>query len=496
MEHQHTETHDHGGSGGASPLSSHAVFDRRIAGSSASDVIVAPMLYRAEVQSLNNSGVSGTVDLALVGNQLSAHIVIAGLEPNQLHIQHIHGVVGPAGNGDSATPSLAADTDGDGFIEVLEGVPFYGAILVNLVDGAGNFPATTDGTLHFGQTYDLANPATFNAGFDAGDVLPLDLREFVIHGLTVDGSAGAGTPNEVDGTPGYKVALPVGAGEFEVVGVRIDGGAGNDRITGSRADDRLIGGTGSDTIHGLAGDDLIRGGTGNDRLMGGEGSDFMRGGAGNDVLKGGTGSDILLGGAGNDFLYGSANQDRTDLAGNTLNGGAGNDLLCLRDGVNTATGGSGSDRFRFSFNDPMTALAAGTGPGFTAITDFSAARDTLAFDVAGIGHDAVGANFIDATGGVGGAAPSFFQGAAADASGEAVMVITDQAFASGALVAPSIDGEQAGDFIVYFNTTVGVASLLTVRGVDMAASIARFTDIQSLEELANTGFTADDFLFV
>jgi hypothetical protein len=90
---------------------------------------------------------------------------------------------------------------------------------------------------------------------------------------------------------------------------------------------------------------------------------------------------------------------------------------------------------------------------------------------------------------------SFFSGAAAGSAGEGVMVLTDQAFASGALAVQAAQGEQAGDMVVYFNSTVGVASLLAVSAPDTAASIARFTGINSLDQLQTAGFTAGDFIF-
>lgn len=70
------------------------------------------------------------------------------------------------------------------------------------------------------------------------------------------------------------------------------------------------------------------------------------------------------------------------------------------------------------------------------------------------------------------------------------------AIASGALVAPALQGEQAGDILIYFNTTTGVASMLYVSAPDTAASFARFTNITSLADLQNTNFTASDFVFV
>ena len=123
-----------------------------------------------------------------------------------------------------------------------------------------------------------------------------------------------------------------------------------------------------------------------------------------------------------------------DLAADQLNGGAGNDQLWIGDGNDSATSGSGMDTFGFRFSNPMTPLAAGTGAAFASITDFAAASDTLAFDMAGLGSDAAGANFADGSGGVaGGSASSFYSGAASGSNGERVVVLTDQGFASGAL---------------------------------------------------------------
>ncbi|MFT3666276.1 Ig-like domain-containing protein [Piscinibacter sp.] len=59
-------------------------------------------------------------------------------------------------------------------------------------------------------------------------------------------------------------------------GSTIDGGAGNDSITGSAGNDRLIGGLGNDTLAGGAGNDILIGGQGDDTLTGGAGRDVFR----------------------------------------------------------------------------------------------------------------------------------------------------------------------------------------------------------------------------
>jgi hypothetical protein len=487
----------------ASPAPGAVPFDAVQRGLGGADAIAARELFRTELTTLNASGVSGFVEVAMADGVMSVRIEADGLEPGQVHIQHIHGRVGADGAAlNSRVPGPAFDTDGDGFVELAEGIPAYGPVLFNLTDpqGAGpeGFPTAPDGTIRFEKTYDLTGTGGFGAGFDAADLMPLDLREFVVHGLTVDGAAGAGTPGEVDGTTGYKLVLPVASGEFVAIGSEIEGGAGADSLTGARGEDTLEGGAGADMLSGLVGDDLLSGGAGTDMLLGGTGFDVLRGGAGADTLLGGTEGDNLQGGAGNDILYGDAGPSagRGDLAADRLNGGAGDDQLWLGEGNDAATGGAGADIFGFRFADPQTPLAAGTGAAFATITDFSAATDTLLFDVPGLGTDAAGANVAPGSGGVaGGAAESFFSGAAAASNGERVMVLTDQGFATGALAVQAAQGEAAGDFVLYFNTTVGVGSLLAVTAPDAATSIARFTDIASLEDFQAAGFGAGDFIF-
>ena len=342
--------------------------------------------------------------------------------------------------------------------------------------------------------------AGFGTNMTAANLFPLDLREMVIHGLTVDGSAGAGTSGEIDGKAGYKLVLPVASGEIAAVGSKLSGKGGDDTLTGGRGDDTLLGGTGDDEARGGQGSDQLDGGRGKDRLFGEAGFDLLDGGKGDDTLFGGTENDFAFGGDGDDRVHGDSGNSTgrgVDLGADLVNGGAGNDVVYAGDGLDVLTGGSGQDTFEFKFSNPVSSAAAGTAPAFASLTDFSAAEDTLAFDVTGLGIDAVGANFADGGGGVdGGATLSFFSGAAAASAGERVMVLTDQAFASGALAVQAAQGESAGDFVIYFNSTVQVASLLVVSAPDAAASIARFTDITSLDQLQTAGLSADDFIFV
>lgn len=182
--------------------------------------------FESQITELNNSGVSGFAELAYddVANTLAVSLNATGLEPNQLHVQHIHGRFDSSGApADSVSPTFAAgaDADMDGFIELEEGLPFYGPIVLELRDdtapGVEGFPTAPDGTINFNFTYDLLNTPAFGAGFSAEDLIDLALREIVIHGMSVAPGVGAGTPGEVNGDGGYLAVLPVASGEISAV---------------------------------------------------------------------------------------------------------------------------------------------------------------------------------------------------------------------------------------------------------------------------------------
>ncbi|HEY0752165.1 MAG TPA: CHRD domain-containing protein [Chitinophagaceae bacterium] len=141
--------------------------------------------YKATLNSLNNSGAHGTATLWLDGNMLTVKIEAMGLEPNKLHPQHIHGFADDSRN--ATCPSMTADTNGDGLVDLVEGLPSYGPVLLEL----GPLPtADAMGNVSYIQTFEISM-----------DLLPLQNRAIVLHGLTVNGE--------------YVATLPVACGQIQ-----------------------------------------------------------------------------------------------------------------------------------------------------------------------------------------------------------------------------------------------------------------------------------------
>src|SRR5436309_10907506 len=74
--------------------------------------------YMAKLSALNGSGVSGTVDLQLTGYTLVVILDGRGLEPNQIHFQHIHG-----DHYTISTCPTAADANASGIITLDKALP-------------------------------------------------------------------------------------------------------------------------------------------------------------------------------------------------------------------------------------------------------------------------------------------------------------------------------------------------------------------------------------
>ena len=166
--------------------------------------------YRAILDDINGSGASGTATLSLSGRSLRVRIQATGLGTGGAHLGHVHGLTNDNGRATaSRCPTAAQDTDGDGFLELLEGVPVYGPILIDMM----NIDPDGDGNVDFTTTVQLSGNE---------DVIPLNKRHVVVHGQTVPAGPGAGTAGEVDGTAGFKVILPNLCGSIRAVAAGSD----------------------------------------------------------------------------------------------------------------------------------------------------------------------------------------------------------------------------------------------------------------------------------
>jgi Ca2+-binding RTX toxin-like protein len=179
----------------------------------------------------------------------------------------------------------------------------------------------------------------------------------------------------------------------------ISGTAENDRMVGLSGDDDMIGRGGNDLIKGGDGNDVLSGRKGNDSLFGGNGEDVLIGGIGNDLLNGGAGRDVLLGGVGQDtlsyagsdarvvidllagtasgghatgdyfadieHLTGSAHNDQLtgDNGANEIEGGAGNDYISGGKGRDKLDGGDGSDTVEGGDGGDRLSLGSGSDTG-------------------------------------------------------------------------------------------------------------------------------------
>ncbi len=152
-------------------------------------------VFHVDLAALNDSGVHGHVLLQRRGDTLSVKVVAHGLTPEQMHMQHIHGFTqdGVAVQ-DATCPTPAADVNGDGLVDLPEGLPFYGPVQRALTP----YPmADADG--------DVVYMATFS-GADLASVDLDHLTDYtvVLHGMDVGGA--------------YVASLPVACGPIEASG--------------------------------------------------------------------------------------------------------------------------------------------------------------------------------------------------------------------------------------------------------------------------------------
>jgi hypothetical protein len=174
--------------------------------------------FQADLAPLNNSGASGTANLALEGDQLTTDIASQGLAPNLPHAQHIHGIEQAI----SECPTLANDQDGDGLVNTTEGEPSYGPILTSLTTEGDTSPESALAV----ERFPVANEdgtVTYDRTFGVPSTVAERLGEFAIvqHGVDLNGNGvydeEAAGPSDLDPSLPQEATIPANCGTIEPV---------------------------------------------------------------------------------------------------------------------------------------------------------------------------------------------------------------------------------------------------------------------------------------
>lgn len=178
--------------------------------------------FVAKLQPLNankiGTSASGTADLKIKDGKLITTIDLAGLQPGMMHLQHFHGFIDGK---DAVCPTADADTNKDGFIDLVETEPFAGITMVpfhahpaSLEIANDTYPkADKKGAAHYSDTVSIADlEAALKEKLKATG-LNLDKRVIFIHGVADT----AALPDSVKSLPGVpaQVTLPIACGKIE-----------------------------------------------------------------------------------------------------------------------------------------------------------------------------------------------------------------------------------------------------------------------------------------
>jgi hypothetical protein len=179
----------------------------------------AQRYFEAELNPLNRSGAEGSAIIKKEGRQLTTRIYSTDMAPKLPHAQHIHGFKQAV----SECPTLAADDNGDGLVNTVEGLPSYGPIQVSLTtrgdtspDSAlavSRFPvANSGGFLRYERTFSVPSSVASNLGKKAIVQHGVDLNH---NGRYDFRSAGA---SELDPSLTQEATLPADCGVISRVG--------------------------------------------------------------------------------------------------------------------------------------------------------------------------------------------------------------------------------------------------------------------------------------
>jgi hypothetical protein len=179
--------------------------------------------YIAKLVPLNaekiGTSASGTANLAVADGKLIVSIDLKGLAPGLMHLQHFHGF--PDGK-DAVCPAAKEDTNGDGYVDLIETEPVAGTTMlpfhahpVTLEIPNDTYPvADNNGAATYQHTDEVdALEKALKDKFKA-PVLALAKRVIFVHGVAGD----AKLPESVKSLPGVpaQVTIPVACGKIEL----------------------------------------------------------------------------------------------------------------------------------------------------------------------------------------------------------------------------------------------------------------------------------------
>lgn len=182
---------------------------------------VTKEIYQVEISPLNShitgSEAIGKAVFEIENDEVHVRIHMTGTSPNMEHWQHFHGFEdGSVAN----CPTMDADKNGDGIIDLIETEDFAGTTMVpfNDVPAEMDFPknsypvSDSDGNYTYEMTIPLSKlEKAFGDAFN-NTSLQLEKRVLFIHGVPSD----TNLPNSVAslGDIPAQVTLPIGCGKF------------------------------------------------------------------------------------------------------------------------------------------------------------------------------------------------------------------------------------------------------------------------------------------
>lgn len=179
-------------------------------------------VFDGALQPLNAQPVTGSAEVAVDESDdlFSADVDVFGAAPSISHAQHVHA--------DAVCPSMADDANGDGFVDVVEGLPSYGGILTALDDdlseqAPNTFPsADAAGEFNYDRTASLDAVVSAVRGEDEDIFVELGpsedfapaTRTVVVHGVDPSTELPE-TVQSIAGLPAH-ATLPVACAELDL----------------------------------------------------------------------------------------------------------------------------------------------------------------------------------------------------------------------------------------------------------------------------------------